>query len=1236
MRFIANGPSIPSELLSAREQDRVVFFCGAGVSKARAHFVNFSELTKSVIEDLGVLENSAVQALMNESEDLYERSNKKFSISSDRIFGLLEQDFYKTDIYESVAKQLIPTEDVDLGIHETILKLATTQDGVVRLVTTNFDRLFDKTAPTLPTFLPYKLPSLSQPNEFNGIVYLHGKINESGTGAENNNLVLSSSEFGEAYLAKGWATHFIKEILKKYIVVFVGYSADDPPMQYLLEALSKDSSILNPLFAFQEGDENKASAKWRHKGVTAIPCNNYDVMWETLRLWAQKAENSSQWYQNILNKAKGGPALLEPFERGQVAHIVSYSEGAQKIQNLEFLLPASWLYVFDDKLRLKKENFHKYCIDADPTPQRIHARPFEKTWNAFAISSYDFAQVQENHIGTFWSGGSFKGQNANLLPRQQLLLEWLCKVMDQPEAIQWAIQQGTLSQLVREQLMYTIRMQLKDTTPVVCEAWYYILNSFEEEERRDHHYWFNLQQDIKRTGWTEQVLRTFATYSKPYIKISKPYTSGRRLDLQNILLKDLLHCEVTYPDLPQARLLRDDTCLCHVVRLVRQNLEKAVELKKEFNSYGIRLSFSFCSQKGELKKYMNLLEKWISFYTENLVRLATIDTKAAQKELYFWIDDTSIFAKLRTWALGQEALVPTENFQNVFNAIPPETFWSGYCQRDLLIFIESRWRGLDFICQNTIKERIIKGPIQGQNELEENFKKRKAFEILNRMQWLESKGCISEEDWKIEKEKLQEDAPEWTSEHTQCVTDSFGDQEPRRATNDDYSCLMDIPVNQILSTARKNTRQTGSFWGDETLFLRLSSEKPSRAFLALKEDLKNDELQVWAWEDFLCSSMRKEDEAVLIRLILTSLRRVTYKKLVNIIHPICTWLENISKIFSTSDHSLFIILAEKLIETIEKHPTDCTSPVLSEGEAMDWVSLSINSPVGHVIDALLNASQKKYGYAFAEEYMPLLERLCNLPENLGCFAINILASHLSTLYSQNADWTKKNVLSALSSDKKEYIETFWSGAVWNSGFQDEALFSTIKPHMFAFILSEDLEKLGYLEQLVHFVFYGWLPGRNTAKEHWVSDKELRRLLVEKNDMFRNQVLILMRDKEISLYQRFFSTVWPKHIIARTPKASEGLCEVVLESGSHFPEIVPLILRFLTKLEQYSTVLFEKESIAREYPNEMLSLLEVILPDNARLWPYNTSKIVEAIKEQRPDLVLDRRLITLQRRLDSRG
>ena len=58
MRFIENGPDIPDELLFAQDEGNVVFFCGAGVSRAYAKLPDFSRLAEQVINDLGATEDS--------------------------------------------------------------------------------------------------------------------------------------------------------------------------------------------------------------------------------------------------------------------------------------------------------------------------------------------------------------------------------------------------------------------------------------------------------------------------------------------------------------------------------------------------------------------------------------------------------------------------------------------------------------------------------------------------------------------------------------------------------------------------------------------------------------------------------------------------------------------------------------------------------------------------------------------------------------------------------------------------------------------------------------------------------------------------------------------------------------------------------------------------------------------------------------------------------------------------
>jgi hypothetical protein len=185
MRFIANGPSIPNELLVARDEGRVVFFCGAGVSLARARLPDFYGLTTKVLDQLGADENNPARRLMSMAYEFQRRNfvpNAGALISADRIFGLLEQQFTIEDIRAEVARALRPAEDVDLSAHQALLDLSRGPDGAVRLVTTNFDRLFAAADPSIRIWEPPHLPDLRRQKTFDGIVHLHGITNKDYTG----------------------------------------------------------------------------------------------------------------------------------------------------------------------------------------------------------------------------------------------------------------------------------------------------------------------------------------------------------------------------------------------------------------------------------------------------------------------------------------------------------------------------------------------------------------------------------------------------------------------------------------------------------------------------------------------------------------------------------------------------------------------------------------------------------------------------------------------------------------------------------------------------------------------------------------------------------------------------------------------------------------------------------------------------------------------------------------------
>ena len=339
------------------------------------------------MQELRALPDSAPRQLTQLASDL--QANKVTGVggivAADRIFGLLERDFAPADIDRAVGAVLKPQPGVDPSAHGILLDLSSTANGTVQLVTTNFDLLFEAAGPRLRTWTPDDLPDL-QRGTFDGIVHLHGMLDATYQKSVGGNLVLSSAEFGRAYLSEGWATRFIRDATEIYSVVFVGYTADDPPVQYLLEALNRDRGHQRQtMYAFQAGLRSEAAALWTHKGVTAIPYDDqadHNLLWQTLAGWAERARDPEVWRNAVLRRAMAGPQTLTPHERGQVMHLAMTPDGVKAIVTAKRLLPASWLLVFDPAERYETpgrrtftaedaaiNSFRDYCLDSDPPPK---------------------------------------------------------------------------------------------------------------------------------------------------------------------------------------------------------------------------------------------------------------------------------------------------------------------------------------------------------------------------------------------------------------------------------------------------------------------------------------------------------------------------------------------------------------------------------------------------------------------------------------------------------------------------------------------------------------------------------------------------------------------------------------------------------------------------------------------------------------------------------------------------
>jgi hypothetical protein len=357
MRFISGGPAIPDILLEQRDLGKVVFLCGAGVS-IPAGMPTFVQLTHLVVEKVSPTKDSGITQALRPWLDPDSDVPVAARISLDQIFNLLQQEFGRDEIGRLVSECLKITkpETISTTEHDLICRVSADQYGVPQIVTTNFDHLFEHALAgnSFRTFIPPTFPDLRHGVSLTGITYLHGRLADADS--VTHDFVLSSSDFGRAYLAQGWATSFIRQLLKKYTVVLLGYQAEDPPVKYLLQGLNGSSDYAQGrLFAFDSGHADEIEAKWKDKGVTPIAYgDSHQALWDTLAAWATRADDPIAWRTSVIELSQKSPLSLKPHERGIVAHLVRSAVGAKMFAEAEPAPSVEWLCVFDKICRFGK------------------------------------------------------------------------------------------------------------------------------------------------------------------------------------------------------------------------------------------------------------------------------------------------------------------------------------------------------------------------------------------------------------------------------------------------------------------------------------------------------------------------------------------------------------------------------------------------------------------------------------------------------------------------------------------------------------------------------------------------------------------------------------------------------------------------------------------------------------------------------------------------------------------
>lgn len=321
-RVLKLGPGtaeIPERLLLSHARGGVLFICGAGISKP-ANLPDFRQLVLDVYAKLDPTVHSVLSELPNgvcnrweinytSLNDRQAAEAKRFVLGDyDVVLGMLERrldDRTRGDsrVRLEVAERLRSGSRSPAPIHKALIALAD-RGGPRTIVTTNFDLLLQLAARRGRTAMEtYSLGSIPRPtrqNEFTGVLHIHGALEANPT--RSSQLILTDQDFGEFYLRRRVVPDFIYDAARLYNLVLVGYSANDPPMRYLLNAVAADGKRFEDLkerftFLGVSKPDFIAFEDWRGRGITPIPydsTNNHDVLRATLARWAELSANNGK------------------------------------------------------------------------------------------------------------------------------------------------------------------------------------------------------------------------------------------------------------------------------------------------------------------------------------------------------------------------------------------------------------------------------------------------------------------------------------------------------------------------------------------------------------------------------------------------------------------------------------------------------------------------------------------------------------------------------------------------------------------------------------------------------------------------------------------------------------------------------------------------------------------------------------------------------------------------------
>lgn len=1247
MRFFRDGPSIPNSLLEQSEAGRVVFFCGAGVScysrNSEIQMPNFLDLTRRVVKHFKPSVDSEIVDALNS----WNNGSETNLMSLDQIFYQIKNTFCEDEVNKKVAR-ILSCKNIDEHPirHENIIKISRNRDNIPQIVTTNFDVLFERATSekNVRVNVPPFLPDMSQKSPITGITYLHGRTSESTRYNKIqkeylNKFILSSADFGRAYLSEGWATNFVRYLASEYTVVLIGYRAEDPPMHYLLMGMGSDVEFSNAkLYAFDqsENDQKVVQSRWEAKGITPIMYSSYNLLWETIEEWANKSSNPSQWITKMNRLLLANPTILESYERGQVVYFMQSIKGEKTIMEILSSAHPGWINVFDTKIRtvVERREYHRdrkgstmkliYNLDEEDNSKNEYSyRDLPNLTDILTSEVNELATVEDKR---------------SIAVKERMLISWLIKNIDNPIVALWGARQKNLS----NNFLTSIRKRLVESHNINIKArlmWNFIIEYHSSKvDSESTITWDSFMTIIQQEGWNMNSCRKFSDLVRPVfsykVKFDKFLFSRRDLTWEDI--RSILDVEVKFPKRGGGIVEVPEKFLPDVVTFLQNNILQASSMISAVDAFNdTKTRTPTCYQSRDVCDSIRA-QKYspeIGLFIKLIQLLLDVDSKLVKSIVESWpIADYYFFRKLKLFMLNNDSLFSSGEMEGCIKGLTSDEFWCRNSERELMYLIADRKNDISREGKKNIGDRLLQPPVEPPKPRTYGYRgtvPSKALSVARGL-WLENQNFGFSRSMISEISSIRKSLDMWRDSWATDLV-NISDRQTRQEVDTNFDILKGVPDENVIKLARSEEKSHRDSGVRRDPFCGLVQKSPRAALSALIADRDAEEELIDYWKKLirnLPSRIGKSLYLDIIREIAKLSRRSIGMMWIDLSNYI---LERHKDAFSMDDE-----LAWKIVDIcIDVWKGQRVRVLDGRGQLYRG---AVRYPMAKVTQFLVSRCINGAKKGIPDDIKLRLDRILEKTNRTQHQCVTVLTYNIEALYQCDPNWTRQRLMPLFEFDQ-DAAGYAWNGLLYG-GISSERLTRALSyqilnlfPQIDEFSWEkEDRSKCVHMIMEVYKLF--------SKKFNIEYSEDLRRCIRNMTVEDRGVLISFLGDNDHgeggtwnSNVVSFLDEIWPKDEVLRTQFLVQSWVNLLVKSGGLFSQVYPIVKNFLVPvmdididLTGFTNYNGKEKPIAEMFPKKVMKLADTIIPDRPCSKFKGVGDILEVVRGSEENLIDDPRYV----------